>query len=266
MKNTIKKIIKALKYSLWYSPFQKSFLDSKTKQEGEIILFGNKFYYHNGLAFYETYKEIFERNIYEFNSNSSNPIIIDCGANMGLSVLYFSKKYPNAEIIAFEPDESVLPFLEKNIYSQKIDNLKLYKKAVWTEETELKFYTDNGLGGRIGKEYKNQNPIIIKALRLRDFLETRNSIDMLKIDIEGSEYAVIQDCEDVLSHVNNVFIEYHSICDEEQHLEDVLNILKRQGFRYHLKESFSRAKPFVDNRIACQRFDMAINIFAYRSI
>ncbi|WP_016991060.1 FkbM family methyltransferase [Flavobacterium sp. ACAM 123] len=230
-----------------------------------IMLFEKEFYYHYGLAFYDTYNEIFGSNIYEFQTNTTKPVIIDCGANMGLSVLYFSKKHPNAEIIAFEPDESVLPFLEKNIQSQKINNVKLHKKAVWTEETHLKFYTDNGLGGRIEKKYENQVPKIIKTLRLRDFLDTQNPIDMLKMDIEGSEYEVLIDCEDMLCNVGHIFIEYHSIYDEEQHLEDILNIVKRQGFRYHLKQSFSRKKPFVDNNLVCERFDMAINIFAYKN-
>lgn len=266
MKKIIKYIYKYSKYYLWYTSFQRALFESKEKEEGEIILFNNKFYYHYGLAFYDTYREVFEKNIYEFKTNSTKPIIIDCGANMGLSVLYFSKKYPKAEIITFEPDENVLPFLEKNLQSQNLNNVKLNKKAVWTEEAELKFYTDNGLGGRIEKEYMNQTPKIIKSLRLRDFLQSVTPIDMLKIDIEGSEYKVIQDCEDVLFNVNHIFIEYHSICDEEQHLEDILNIVKRQGFRYHLKESFSRRKPFVDNSLVCERFDMAINIFAYKSI
>lgn len=259
-------MFKFLKYYLWYSSFQRMLLDSKGKQEGKIILFDKEFCYQSGLAFYETYKEIFENNIYEFKTNSSNPIIIDCGANMGLSVLYFSKKYPKAEIIAFEPDEAVLPFLEKNLRFQNINNIKLYKKAVWTEEAELKFYTDKGLGGRIGVGYKNQTPKIIKSIRLRDFLAKHVLIDLLKIDIEGSEYAVIQDCEDLLFNVNHIFIEYHSVNTEEQHLEDILNILKRQGFRYHLKESFSRRKPFVEKMLICERFDMAINIFASKCI
>jgi FkbM family methyltransferase len=266
MKKRIKNLFTYIKYYLWYSPLEKALIDSKRAKEGQIKLFDQEFYYHYGLAFYYTYMEIFQNNIYEFKTNSSKPAIIDCGANMGLSVLYFSKKYPNAQITAFEPDESVLPFLEKNIGSQKMNNVKLHKKAVWKEETELKFYTDNGLGGRIGKEYENQTPKVIKSLRLRDFLDTHNPIDMLKIDIEGSEYTVLQDCEDVLFNVNHIFIEYHSICDEEQHLEDILNIVKRQGFRYHLKESFSRRKPFVDNSLVCERFDMAINIFAYKLI
>lgn len=263
MRKIIKKIYKHIKYYFWYSTFQRNLLSSIHKMEGRIKLNGNFFYYHYGRPFYDTYIELFVKNIYEFKTNNQYPVIIDCGANMGLSILYFSKKYPNAEIIAFEPDETVLPFLDKNIISQEIKNIKLYKYAVWTEETELTFYTDYGLGGRVGTEYKNQTPKIIKSVRLKSFLD--KPIDMLKIDIEGAEYLILKDCEDVLFNVENIFIEYHSFYEDEQHLEDILSILKRQGFRYHLKESFSQQRPFIDNVLVCEKFDMAINIFAYKS-
>jgi FkbM family methyltransferase len=263
MKKTIKNIYKFSKYYFWYTSFQKALFDSKEKKEGEIFLFKKKFYYHHGLAFYDTYREIFENNIYEFKTKKSKPIIIDCGANMGLSVLYFSKKYPDAEIMAFEPDETVFPFFEKNIHSHNIKNVELFKKAIWIEESELKFYTDNGLGGRVGVEYENQTPKIIKSVRLKDFLN--RPIDMLKMDIEGPEYLILKDCEDLLFNIDHIFIEYHSFYDEEQHLDDLLNILKRQGFRYHLKESFSRKRPFMDNILVNEKFDMAINVFAYKN-
>lgn len=262
MKKAIKYIYKYCKYYLWYSPFQKMLSDSKGNKEGNIILFNKEFYYHYGLAFYDTYREIFENNIYEFKTNNPKPFIIDCGANMGLSVLYFSKNYPCAEIIAFEPDEKVFPFFEKNILSHNIKNVELFKKAVWIEEAELKFYTDNGLGGRVGVEYENQLPKIIKSVRLKDFLN--RPIDMLKIDIEGPEYLILKDCEDLLFNINHIFVEYHSFYDQEQHLDDLLNVLKRQGFRYHLKESFSRQRPFMDNILVNEKFDMAINVFAYK--
>jgi FkbM family methyltransferase len=263
MKKLIKKTFKFLKYYLWYSPFQRELLNSINKMEGNIKLNNNFFYYHYGRPFYDTYIELFVNQIYEFKTNKKHPIIIDCGANMGLSILYFSKKYPGSQIIAFEPDETVLSFLDKNIISQNIKNVELHKKAVWIEETELTFYTDYGLGGRIGTEYKNQVPKIIKSVRLKSFLN--KPIDMLKMDIEGAEYLILKDCEDELSNIENIFIEYHSFFDEEQHLEDILNILKRQGFRYHLKESFSQQRPFIDNVLVCEKFDMAINIFAYKS-
>jgi FkbM family methyltransferase len=262
MKKIIKNIYKYSKYYFWHISFQRALFNSKEKQEGQIILFNKEFHYHYGLAFYYTYREIFEKKIYEFRTNNPKPIIIDCGANMGLSVLFFSKNYPCAEIIAFEPDETVFPFFEKNILSHNINNVEIFKKAVWTEESELKFYTDNGLGGRVGVEYENQIPKIIKSVRLKDFLN--RPIDMLKIDIEGPEYLILKDCEDLLFNINHIFVEYHSFYDEEQHLDDLLNILKRQGFRYHLKESFSRQRPFIDNILVNEKFDMAINVFAYR--
>lgn len=65
--------------------------DSKSKKEGEIKLFEKEFYFHHGLAFYDTYRELFKNNIYEFKTNKINPVIIDCGANMGLSVFIFFK-------------------------------------------------------------------------------------------------------------------------------------------------------------------------------
>ncbi|PKH67671.1 FkbM family methyltransferase [Flavobacterium sp. ALD4] len=262
MKRIIKRLFKYCKNHLSYLSFERKHVDSINKPEGEIVLFENKFFYHHEMAFYNTYKEIFEKCIYNFKINNSSPIIIDCGANMGLSVLYFSKKYPNAEIIAFEPDESVLPFLEKNILSQDLKNVVLNKKAVWIEETELKFYTDNGLGGRVERVFENQNPKIVETVRLRNLL--CKPIEMLKIDIEGPEYIILKDCEDLLFNVNHIFVEYHSFFDEEQHLDDLLSILKRQGFRYHLKESFSRQRPFIDNVLVNEKFDMAINVFAYK--
>lgn len=262
MRKIIVNIFNFAKYYLWHSPFQRAIADSIHKQEGSIMLFNKPFCYHYGLAFYDTYEEIFKKNIYEFKTANLSPTILDCGANMGVSVLYFSKQFPNAKILAFEPDETVLPYLEKNIQMQNLQNIELYKKGVWTEETELSFYTDNGLGGRMGVEYNNQIPSKIKTVRLKDFL--CEPIEMLKIDIEGAEFEVIRDCEDKLHNVEHVFLEYHSFYNEEQHLEAILSIFKRQGFRYHLRESFSRRKPFVDKKLVCEKYDMAINIFAYR--
>lgn len=243
--------------------FERSLLISRNnKLDGVVELFNNFFYYHYGPAFYDTYNEIFKLEIYSFNSKTEKPLIIDCGANMGLSVLYFSKKYPNSKIIAFEPDESVITYLEKNIKSQKIKNVDIFKKAVWNCETSLDFYTDNGLGGRVGIKYKNQTATKVKTVRLKNLLN--RDVDFLKLDIEGSEYLVLKDCESEISNVENIFIEYHSENNKEQKLGEILEILKRNGFRYHLKQSFSRQKPFIDRKIVCEQYDMAINIFAYK--
>lgn len=262
MKKLLIRLYNYLRYRFWYSPFKRMLVDTNTDKEGSLTLFEKKFTYHNGIAFYVTYRELFEKNIYEFKSSTPNPIILDCGANMGVSVLYFSKHYPNATIHAFEPDQTVLPFLEKNIIFQELTNVTLHKKAVWINDEELTFYSDSNMGGRIGIEYQNQTPIKVQAVRLRNLID--KPIDMLKLDIEGAEYEVLKDCENVLYQVKKIFLEYHSFFDEEQHLEDILSIFKRQGFRYHLKESFSRGKPFVNRGLVCEKYDMAINVYAYK--
>lgn len=262
LKTILKKTYNKLNLIFFVSGSDKDLLKTRSKKEGEIQLFGTPFYFHHGRAFYDTYNEIFKDCIYQFNTNSKTPLIIDCGANMGLSLLFFNNFYPNSHILAFEPDKTVLSFLKKNIESQSLNNVTLYENAVWNATEELTFFTDNGMGGRVGTAYENQTPVKINALRLRDFLD--QPVDMLKIDIEGAEFTVLSDCSDKLQNVNNIFVEYHSDIEGEQHLDDVLNILKQNGFRYHLKESFSRKKPFVSRHILCEKFDMAINIFAYR--
>ena len=66
-------------------------------KNGHIQIKNKPFEFHHARSFYDTYKEIFEENIYQFYSSSESPVIIDCGANMGLSVLYFAEKYPKAK-------------------------------------------------------------------------------------------------------------------------------------------------------------------------
>ena len=79
----------------------------------------------------------------------------------------------------------------------------------------MRFYTDSGLGGRVEMEYGERIPTKVKTVRLKNFLH--RSIDFLKIDIEGAEYEVLKDCEEFLFNVDKIFVEYHSIYNEEQH-------------------------------------------------
>ncbi|OQB29172.1 MAG: 2-O-methyltransferase NoeI [Bacteroidetes bacterium ADurb.Bin174] len=231
---------------------------------GEVVLFDRNFSFHHKGSYLDTYSEIFNKQIYKFNPRSEKPIIIDCGANMGLSLLYFSLNYPNAKIFAFEPDNTVLPFLEKNIKSFGMKNVQLFKKAVWNNNEILKLYTDGGMGGSVVNNYnENQVPIEIEAIRLLDFIGDLH-VDLLKMDIEGSEYGVIKDCESKLNQIDNLFVEYHSFIDREQKLDEILLLLKNNGFRYHLSQSYSRNSPFIDKDLVCESFDMAINIFAYK--
>lgn len=231
--------------------------------EGSAELFGKPFLFHDSASFLDSYKEIFEHEIYRFYPSSGNKVILDCGANIGLSVLFFAKNYPDHTIIAFEPDDAIFDVLSRNVQTYGLKNVQLHKKAVWNKEEVLEFYTDNGMGARVGYSYENQEPKKVQSVRLKDFLGDR--VDFLKIDIEGAEYAVLTDCKDVLKNANKIFFEYHGHHSDQQKLHELLLMIQQNGFRYYIKESSTRQRPFVDEGLICEVYDMAINIFAYRA-
>lgn len=227
---------------------------------GVSELYGYPFHFADALSFIHGGEEIFLKQIYKFNSTNPEPIIIDCGSNIGLSVVYFKTLFPNAIITAFEPDKQLFKILEKNV--QNFNNIKLYNKAIWLNDGIIEFQEEGGFSGRIPKSGDINNIVKVPCTRLKDLII--NKIDFLKIDIEGAEYEVIKDCADVLSFVENLFIEYHSHISEPQKLDEILNLLSKVGFRYHIQEAFTRKQPYVDKEVMLG-MDLQLNIFAYRN-
>jgi FkbM family methyltransferase len=206
--------------------------------------------------------ELFNKEIYKFKSDIPNPLIIDAGANIGLSVIYFKTLYPKSEIIAFEPDSKAFEVLKKNIKTYNFEKVKLIKKALWNEETTLKFYSEGADGGRNALPSDKENIINVEAIRLRNYLN--NKVDFLKIDIEGAEYTVIKDCQDLLINVKLIFVEYHSFISGEQYLAELLTILKNAGFKVHVTApSLVANQPFMDLP-NYSNMDNQLNIYGIR--
>jgi len=81
-------------------------IKSKTLAPGTI-------FYKRPYELLHTYRDLFVEEMYRFDAGRSNPVVLDCGSNIGLSVLYFKSIYPDATIYAFEPDNSNFEILEK---------------------------------------------------------------------------------------------------------------------------------------------------------
>lgn len=207
-------------------------------------------------------KELFEQEIYKFSANNKRPYIIDCGANIGLSVLYFKQLYPEAEILALEPDANVFKVLEENIKRFKLSNVTILKKACWNEETTLKFFSEGADGGRAAQQFDNTNIVEVEAIRLSKFLTRK--VDFLKIDIEGAEFEVINEIEHLLHNVERIFVEYHSFIGQEQFLPELLSILKNVGFRINLHHiGIYSPNPF-QSILEYNKMDLQLNIYGYR--
>ena len=207
-------------------------------------------------------KEIFEDQIYAFPSSSKSPRIIDCGANIGLSTIFFALKYPHAEIISFEPDPTTFEILQLNINQINNSNIQLIHKAAWIAEDRILFNPDGADGGKISHcKNENANSVEVDATDLSIFL--KEPVDMLKMDIEGSEKTVIPHCNDLLRNVKNLFIEYHGSYKDHDSLLNILNILRKTGFIFRLRELSVEKKPFYMLEEGLEK-TVQYNIFAYQ--
>lgn len=213
-------------------------------------------------SFLSAYKEIFVEEIYAFNSDSESPIILDCGSNIGLSVFYFKGIYPSSKIYAFEPDPGIFRVLEKNILDNGISNVELINKAIWSSETTLQFSSEGADGGRIDTG-NDTNLVSVKSAKLSRYLEQIDKVDFLKIDIEGAEVEVINECIDFLKNVSFIFIEFHSFSNRKQFFGKMISLLEEIGFRIHIHPLFISKRPFlgVSENIG---MDMQLNLFFWK--
>lgn len=152
--------------------------------------------------------QIVIRRLNDFVSSRSRPTILDCGANIGISVLHYKRRFPGARIIAFEPDSSICDVLRRNLLGNGAADVEVVEAAVWTRNGQASFMPTGTDGGRIEIEASREaGARLVKTVDLRDYLNT--PIDLLKLDIEGAEFDVIHDLRGRLTDVANLIIECH---------------------------------------------------------
>jgi len=230
-------------------------------QVGCTWLFGHPFKFTDAKTFLGSKSDILDRNIYHFISNVKEPLILDCGANIGLAALAFKREYPKCRLTCFEPDPRIFKILSDNMQNLGFADVKLINKAVWRSETTLSFDFEGNESGRILDEKISKNGKV-DCVRLRDYLSTK--VDFLKLDIEGAELNVLRDCCDQLTNVERMFVEYHSFLGQKQELDELLRILNGAGFRIFIENSGQPSRNPFATVVPFRDMDLLVNIFAYR--
>ena len=174
-------------------------------------------YHRNRSELNRIRKEIFVNEEYKFVSGNKRPFIIDCGSHIGLSILYFKNIYPRAEILGFEPNPENFKILQKNVKVNKLRNVRTVNAALSdkdgegflrTDFEERKPWTwgDTIVKNMWGSE-DDSKKIKIKTARLSKYID--KPVDLLKLDIEGSEQKVLEDIESKLRFVEQINMEFH---------------------------------------------------------
>jgi FkbM family methyltransferase len=204
----------------------------------ETVYQDSKIYYKSDIDYPILIREIFEEEIYKFESAKEKPFIVDCGSNIGISVLYFKKLYPKAEIIAFEPDPDNYELLLKNIEVNNLKDITAYNLALSDKVGEIDLFYESDKSSTIGNttspqwgDRKDFIKLSVKTDKLSVYIADKD-IDFLKLDVEGVEYQVFQDIKSSLPKVENLAFEYHhtNAKDDTEKYNFILDLLTEEHF------------------------------------
>ena len=226
----------------------------------QATFFGRSLKLCDPASFLSAHHEIFVERAYDFDADTRSPVIIDVGANIGVASIFFLRRFSSASIIAIESDPVICSVLKENVQTFGGNDVEVIHAAAWDANETLTFSADHADGGRIASDGTTQ----VKGIRLRDLIIERE-IDLLKIDIEGAESRVLQDCADSLGKVQRVFVEFHSQSGCSQELSRLLQIFEMGGFRYHIQSAAGNVRSPFMTPVCHSEFDMQLNIFAYRA-
>lgn len=261
MLKTVLSTLKSLFHMTWISvrqkdPWRKRYLltrhrisirntwkELKKKPYNRESVFGLDVLFCGFTDFRRLIDEIYGQGCYNFESKNASLRIIDCGANIGMSVLFFKQKYPQSSILAFEPHPKTYEILKSNLENNHITDVQIINSAVGGSKGEISFYThadenNSVLAGTTPGKIPNPKEIKVSCVLLSDYIQDNGDIDLLKMDIEGSEHSVLLDLvkTEKLKRIRRIFLEYHHhLTPNEDKLGGFLTILEENGFGYRIQ-------------------------------
>ncbi|SHI83105.1 FkbM family methyltransferase [Algibacter luteus] len=189
---------------------------NKFKKQHLIALnvkgYNNPIYLRANTSDFKIFKQIFLEEDHNIDIDFPVKSIIDAGSNCGYSVLYFAKKFENALIIAVEPDESNFNMIKKN--TSAYNNVKGIHGGVWSKTSHLSIRNKKAGKWAFQVQEVSEDEGEFKGYSINDIMKLYQleSIDFLKIDIEGSEKIVFtENYSDWLSKTKYGIVELHEM-------------------------------------------------------
>ena len=184
-------------------------------------------------------KEKFVEGQYYFDNEKQEPVVIDCGANIGISALYFKSLYPHAIVHCFEPYSKAVDYLKRNIAANNLENVFVYQEAVSALDGEIKLNIPadaNMLNPTVLVAKDSTVFEIVKSVKLSSFVNSiKENIDLLKLDVEGAEYDIVEDLNNsgilATGKVRMLIVEYHdSVFKDALRLQQFIGMLSDNNY------------------------------------
>lgn len=171
-------------------------------------------------------------------------IVIDIGSHIGSFAISTAEKL-NGTLYSFEPSESSYDIQKNNIKLNKLKNINLIKKAVFTKDKPIKLYIDDLNSAKNSILVKNKSYEMVKCTTLPKIFSTYkiSKCNFLKMDCEGAEYEILMNCDKkTFDKIEQIACECHEpdyfdIDKTKYGPKKLAEFLIKQGFCVNLKRS-----------------------------
>ena len=218
--------------SLWTDPWN-------APQERVVTIDGVKFFVRRRTSDAFVIDEVLRRKVY---GEPPRGVVLDLGANIGAYSLFAARTAE--KIFAFEPESSTYAQLEKNIALNGIQNVTPFKKAVGGRSGVATLYkASSNVGAHSIANTISKNTENVEIVTLEEALKIcgASHVNVLKVDIEGSEYELFENAPlDVLGRIDAIYMETHPV--KGKGTDDIARKLYDAGFTVRFE--YTRLSPF----------------------
>ena len=176
--------------------------------------------------------EIFVHELYRkaVNGTDTAMLIVDLGANVGYSCIYFLQRYPQARLIAFEPHPHHIERLKVNLTLNDAQHLvTLYPNAASNRSGRV-MLSDLGASSSTVMPDAGSQQFAVDSIDVFPLLLGKR-VDILKMDIEGGEYDILSDNRLFDLDVRTVIMEWHQRSDDRDDRAWCVERLQEAGYR-----------------------------------
>lgn len=237
-----KRFAREVQHDIWPTPERAVLqeLERRASREarrtpGQIAIAPYRFEYSDAMSAWPQWDDIFVHRSLAFQTDARQPRILDCGANIGLASIYLAKRYPHARLTAFEADPSLAAICRRNVAANGASGVEVRDTAVWIANGSLDFVCEGADSGAIASldPSVTGTKMRVPAVRLLDWLN--EPIDLLKLDIEGAELPVLEDCRERLDNVRAMTIDLHEFNPANRQTGALFDLLATAGFQFDMR-------------------------------
>ena len=155
------------------------------------------------------YDQVFIRDDYGLRYTGDPKLIVDGGANVGYSTVYFATRFPNATVVAVEPEPSNVDLLRRNVAG--LPNVDVVEGALWPSHGALAIANPSDAKWSFTVRPAGASDASIRAMTVDDVMRRARArrIGILKLDVEGAEADLFEASAAWIDSVDQIVVELH---------------------------------------------------------